>query len=78
MCKENNKYYTTEINILDNFCVNSYFIIQKLSDIQNSVHCDSILNDMSTRKNMLISVYEEDARERRFTRLKDKCSTEFF
>ncbi|SBT00612.1 PIR Superfamily Protein [Plasmodium ovale curtisi] len=69
--------YDSKKKILSTFCEDSDFIKSKLSDIQNSIHCNSILNNMSTRKDELISVHERYMRGKGFISIDNKCSTQY-
>ncbi|SBS94431.1 PIR protein [Plasmodium ovale] len=68
--------YNIEKKILSTFCEDSDFIKGKLSDIQNSVQCDNILKNMSTRKGELISLHKRHMRGKRFISIDDNCSTQ--
>ncbi|SBT02950.1 PIR Superfamily Protein [Plasmodium ovale curtisi] len=76
-CKNFNKYFDSNEKNLDTFCEDSSFINNKLTNIQNSVHCKKIVNAMSTRKNDLIRVRVQDSRGGRVTKINDECSTQF-
>ncbi|SBT83596.1 PIR protein [Plasmodium ovale] len=76
-CNEFNKYGGTDEKNLGTFCEDSSFINNKLTNIQNSVHCQKIVNVMSTRKDDLIRVRVQNSRGGRFTKINDECSTQF-
>ncbi|SBS99219.1 PIR protein [Plasmodium ovale] len=69
--------YDSKKKILSTFCEDSDFIKSKLNDIQNSIHCNSILNNMSTRKDELISVHKRYMRGNGFIIIDNNCSTQY-
>ncbi|KMZ81712.1 hypothetical protein PVIIG_05544 [Plasmodium vivax India VII] len=56
ICNENNKYIDEDYKILGTFCEDSAFIKRRMNDIQSSVYCSNIANNMSSRKDILINV----------------------
>ncbi|SBS89834.1 PIR Superfamily Protein [Plasmodium ovale curtisi] len=76
-CNKFNKYYGSDEKNLGTFCEDSSFINNKLTNIQNSVHCQKIVSVMSTRKNDLINVLVQDSRGGRVTKINNECSTQF-
>ncbi|SBT84138.1 PIR protein [Plasmodium ovale] len=59
-CNEFNRYFDSNEKNVDTFCEYSSFINYKLTNIQNSVHCQKIVNAMSTRKDDLIRPLASD------------------
>ncbi|SBT54696.1 PIR Superfamily Protein [Plasmodium ovale wallikeri] len=76
-CKRILIYYNTNTKILDDFCEDSAFINDKLTNIKNSVHCPKILSAMSTRKDKLKTVRRMDMRKDKYTKIDNNCSTKF-
>ncbi|SBT56514.1 PIR Superfamily Protein [Plasmodium ovale wallikeri] len=75
LCNKISIIHKYNMKNLDDFCEDSAFIEENLSDIQNSVHCESIVKNMSTRKNNLMILRTQDQRKNIFTTINDKCST---
>ncbi|SBT55886.1 PIR Superfamily Protein [Plasmodium ovale wallikeri] len=75
-CDENKNYEKTDIKILDNFCEDSQFIKQKISEIQNSNKCQNIINNMFTRKAELINIYQKERRKHVYSVISNNCSTD--
>ncbi|SBS90084.1 PIR Superfamily Protein [Plasmodium ovale curtisi] len=75
MCKEINTYTTKDKKILGTFCEDSDFIKKKLNDIQNSNQCNSIRNDISSRKNELTIILQRETRKGgNYTKIDKECS----
>ncbi|KMZ96046.1 hypothetical protein PVNG_05984 [Plasmodium vivax North Korean] len=55
-CEEYNKYIDENYKILGTYCEDSDFIKPVIQEIQNSVYCSNIDNNLSSRKNILINV----------------------
>ncbi|SCA59739.1 VIR protein [Plasmodium vivax] len=77
-CNENNKYIDEDYKILGTFCEDSNFIQKNLGEIQDSVHCQKIVEYMSSIKDRLISVHElQRKRTGIIPKIDDTCSTKF-
>ncbi|SBS99174.1 PIR Superfamily Protein [Plasmodium ovale curtisi] len=75
MCEETNTYTTEDNKILGTFCEDSDFIKKKLSDIQRSKQCQNIIKNISTRKELLKTIFEDEkAKSRRYTEINEACS----
>lgn len=78
ICNENNKYIDEDYKILGTFCEDSAFIKGRINEIQNSVHCQNIVNNMSTRKNIVINVRDQRGmRAGRILEIDNACSIQF-
>ncbi|SBS92660.1 PIR Superfamily Protein [Plasmodium ovale curtisi] len=73
-CNNIFKYYKSEKKILDDFCEDSKYIREKNNKIQNSTHCESINENMSTRKKQLMNILLEEKRKDRYTSVNSECS----
>ncbi|SBT54986.1 PIR Superfamily Protein [Plasmodium ovale wallikeri] len=72
-CNESKKY-TKNMNILGKFCEDSDFVKEKLRDIQNSNNCQSILNNITTRRGELAIILQEETRKGAdYTIIDNKC-----
>ncbi|SBT57014.1 PIR Superfamily Protein [Plasmodium ovale wallikeri] len=74
-CNKIHIIHKSNMKNLDDFCEDSAFIEGNLNDIQNSVHCENIVTNMSTRKDNLMNLRTQDERKDIFTKINDKCST---
>ncbi|VUZ99675.1 PIR protein [Plasmodium vivax] len=77
-CNENNRYSGEDDKLLGTFCEDSAFIRGRMNEIENSVYCSNIANNMISRKNILINVRDKkDMRAGRILKFDDKCSIHF-
>ncbi|SBT57176.1 PIR Superfamily Protein [Plasmodium ovale wallikeri] len=74
-CEKISLIYDNNMKMLDDFCEDSAFIKGKLDDIQNSVFCQIIFNEMFTRKGNVIKIQEYDERKQIYTEVYSTCST---
>ncbi|SBT73110.1 PIR protein [Plasmodium ovale] len=74
-CPKISNFIKSNEKILYDFCEDSKYIQDNISNIQNSVYCESIFNDMSTRKVKLTEIRALDERKRKFTIIDSECST---
>ncbi|VVA00226.1 PIR protein [Plasmodium vivax] len=75
-CNENNRYSGEDDKLLGTFCEDRDFINRNLDQIQNSDHCQNIVDYMSTIKVRLLSIHQLHL-TRRHTHLEidNNCST---
>ncbi|SBT58683.1 PIR Superfamily Protein [Plasmodium ovale wallikeri] len=75
MCKEINTYTKNNKKILGTFCEDSDYIKKKISDIQRSKQCQNILKNISTRKELLTTIFEDEkGKARKYTEINEACS----
>ncbi|SBT84633.1 PIR protein [Plasmodium ovale] len=77
-CNKTYRYNNKEGKILDDFCVDSNFIKDKIDEIQKSDKCESIIHNMSSRKNELAEIFEREQKKERYTKFNATCSVEYF
>ncbi|SCA81808.1 VIR protein [Plasmodium vivax] len=76
MCKNSKAYVNSNYKDLGTFCEDSDFIQRNLVEIQNSVHCQKIVEYMSSIKDRLISVHElQRKRTGIIPKIDDNCSS---
>ncbi|SBS95010.1 PIR Superfamily Protein [Plasmodium ovale curtisi] len=74
-CNEYKKYTNQNMNILGNFCEDSDFIKKKISDIQNSNQCNSIRNNISSRKDKLAIILQAEMKKgSNYTSINNQCN----
>ncbi|CAG9485588.1 unnamed protein product [Plasmodium vivax] len=77
-CKDSRAYVNSDYKDLGTFCYDSAFIKGRMNEIENSVHCQNIVNNMSTRKNILINVRDQRGmRAGRILEIDNECSIQF-
>ncbi|SBT02461.1 PIR Superfamily Protein [Plasmodium ovale curtisi] len=77
ICDKNNKYGDLQLKDLYDLCEDNIFILEKLEDIKKSDKCESIISNLSERKNKLKS--KEKILQRKIVHeqiLDVQCSTE--
>ncbi|SBS91535.1 PIR Superfamily Protein [Plasmodium ovale curtisi] len=74
-CQKISNFINFNKKILYDFCEDTKYIQDNISNIQNSVYCKSIFNDMSTRKVKLTEIRALDERKGIFTIIDNECST---
>ncbi|SBS89819.1 PIR protein [Plasmodium ovale] len=74
ICNNIFKYYKAEKKILDDFCEDSKYIREKNNKIQNSIHCESINENMSNRKKQLMDIFLKEKRKEIYTLVNNECS----
>lgn len=75
-CSVNFEYllYSPNMKLLDDFCEDSKFIKEKRSIIQNNDQCQSIFENMSTRKAKLKELRKNEERKNKFSKINVNCS----
>ncbi|SBT55715.1 PIR Superfamily Protein [Plasmodium ovale wallikeri] len=75
-CSVNFEYllYSPNMKLLDDFCEDSKFIKGKRSIIQNNDQCQSIFENMSTRKAKLKELRKTEERKNKFSKISVNCS----
>ncbi|SCA60554.1 VIR protein [Plasmodium vivax] len=77
-CKHISAYARSDHKDLGTFCEDSDFIKKNIVEIQKSVYCSNIANNMISRKNILINVRDKKGmRAGRILKIDDKCSIHF-
>ncbi|KMZ77172.1 hypothetical protein PVIIG_06068 [Plasmodium vivax India VII] len=77
-CKQSSTYRNIQYKDLGTFCEDSAFIKRRISDIENSVYCSNIANNMSSRKSVFINEHRHKfIRGGVFLNVDNECSIKF-
>ncbi|SBT59346.1 PIR Superfamily Protein [Plasmodium ovale wallikeri] len=75
MCNEEKNYGSQDIKTLDNFCEDSEFIKENMNKIKKKEKCESIYDNIFSRKNKLIAKHTKEMRGNRTLEVDSNCNT---
>ncbi|SBT02626.1 PIR Superfamily Protein [Plasmodium ovale curtisi] len=75
MCDEYKTHSGSDIKFLDNFCEDSEFIKQNMNKIKKKEECESIYDNVFSRKNKLIAMHTKEMRGGRSLEIDSNCNT---